>query len=383
MKKTKKLILATIVFLLAAALGGGLFFYLRFGKGEVAEEKQELHLVILDSGEYYYYDTGIQNGIEMALKQIKQDGGVPITVELVDDEGDYVRGMSLAAALAKDDSVDVVLSLQNFDSIGPEVEFFEEAKKPFLVTAGCYDEVAEQGYEYFFADFLSGKSIGERIGQYLIKYRAKNIALCHSDTAFEKSELQGLQSALLKQEESSLCYSEAGPFEQEEMSDFLQQCRKLSVDTVVMNFYHSEDSVNALTQIKKQIPDMVLFGDYALDQTEILKKHGKEMEGLMIVPAYPYQQSAKLDRFIKKYEKETKETFSTSAIQHYDLICMLSKCCEDGVITGEQLMQKLRSEEGHEGISGKILFDEKGCLQTEYCPVFVCRNKEFVILEKK
>lgn len=340
-----------------------------------------LRVTILDSGDYYHSDAGIDNGIRMALEKISAETDVDIEINIVEDGGDYAKGISLAQELAADEEVDVVLSFQNFESIGAEMPFFEEAEKPFLVTMGCYDEVTEQGYQYFLADFLSGKAIGERIGEYLIEQNVSDIALCHSDTVFEKDEISGLQRVLKDNQDIRVRDSMTGPFHEEDLADMISRSEKLGIDAVVANFYNQEDSAWLIGELRTICPQLVVVGDYALDSTEILQEYGEKLEGAVIVPVYPYNPGEKLDVFVREYEEYSGHSFSTATLQYYELFTMLADCFAKTKDSKAGLMQALKSEEGYEGVTGTLRFDENGCLQAEECPMFVCRNGEFVALE--
>lgn len=371
-KKTLGMILGLVI------LGILVIFLLNYGKKEVIEnDPSVLHITILDSEEYYYSDAGIDHGIKMALEKIAKERQISVELEIVDDGGDYVTGISMAQSLAEDPKVDVVISFQNFDAIGSEAEIFEKAKKPFIVTMGCYDEVAENGYQYFLADFLSGQAIGARIGEYLKEQGVNNIALCHSNTIFERDEIRGLQSVIKDTKGMSVRDTMTGPFHSEELASLLSRCEQFEIEAVVANFYNQDDSAWLISQLRTLRPDLVVAGDYALDSTDILEVYGKELEGAVIVPVYPYVQSKKLEEFIKEYEAVSGEQFSTAAVQYYDLFQMLAQCYEKSGNLDE-MMQELKSEEGYNGIAGKIRFDANGRLQAEECPIFVCRNGEFV-----
>lgn len=87
----------------------------------------------MDSGDYYYSDEGIENGIMLAQEALEKESGISIDLERVDDGGDYVNGISMAKALAEDESVDLVISFQNFESIGAEAGFLNRYKSRLLL----------------------------------------------------------------------------------------------------------------------------------------------------------------------------------------------------------------------------------------------------------
>ena len=346
------------------------------------EQERILHVVVLDSGDYYHIDDGIDAGLKMAFDTLEKRFGVHVDLSVVDDEGDYVKGIALAKSLAADPEVDMVMSFQNFDSIGPEMPFFEEAKKPFIVTMGCYDEVGESGYEYFIADFMSGKTIGREIGKNLQKNGAKNVALCHSDTIFEQDEIRGLQSQISQDDNIRVVHTQTGPFQVSELSELLLKCTQYKVDTVVANFYNQEDCAWLLSKLSESGQNLVLVGDYAIDSPEILRDYGNTLEGVSIIPNYPYTKSEVLDNFIEEYESETGLEFSPVALQYYDLMTMMGAYWE---VTGgrtDQVMKLVKKEDGYQSIGGNIRFDENGCLSVEDAPVYICRNGHFVPAEE-
>jgi|GEM_PF-947311 len=380
--KGKKAVIRVIVglavfFVLAgAAIYAGLRIKMKEKQPEAVHEG--IAVVILDSGSYYYSDEGIDKGMKLAMEELEKESGLKVSVKRVDDDGDYVKGIALAESLAKDPEVDIVISFQNFESIGPEMPFFEEAGKPFIVTMGCYDEVAEQEYDYFVADFLSGKAIGRRIGRYLLENGASNIALCHSDTTFEQDEIRGLQAVVGDDEKTKVVYTQTGPFQDEELAGLLWKCDQLQVDTVVANFYDQEDCAWLLGQLGQKSKGLMLVGDYALDSEGILKEYGSNLENVTIIPSYPYLMTEELAQFINRYEEYAKTGFTTAAVQYYDLFKMLGKYWQKTGNDSQALMKQIKDPAGYRGVSGSIRFDENGCLTVKECPVYECHNGEFI-----
>lgn len=361
------------VLLLAAAA----VLYVRYRIGRI--DNDSLHVVILDSEGFYYSETGIEQGIQTAMEDIADREQFPITYDLIEDDGSYVKGIAIAKQLAEDPTVDAVITLQNFDSIDAEMPYFEEAEKPFIVTMGCYDQVAEQGYDYLLADFLSARLMGEKIGEMLVDLDARNVALCHSDTMFERDTIRGILSVLDRSPNCRVCYSETGPFNDTELSDMLTQYKLLGVDTVVANFYTQEDSEWLLKKLAQNMTGLVRVGDYVLDNSGVLKEYGSYLEGVYIVPNYPYAENEEMEDFKKRYEKRSHTDFTTTAIQYYDLFMMLSKCCDGRKVSGKQLMAGLKDEDGYQGVGGMLRYDENGRLLEEDCPVFRCHNSRFQV----
>ncbi len=380
MNRKKWFIYAFILALIVIIGGTAQMIWIR--TSEVKEKRSEaLNLVILDSGDYYHIDDGIDAGLKMAINNLESKYGMKVELSVVDDEGDYVKGIALAKSLAADPDVDVVMSFQNFDSIGPEVPFFEEAKKPFIVTMGCFDQVAESGYEYFIADFISGKGIGRQIGENLKKMGAKNIALCHSDTEFEQDEIRGLQSRIGQDEGLNVVHTQTGPFQKSELAKLILKCRQLDIDTVVANFYNQEDCAWLLGKLAESGLKLKLVGDYAIDSQDILKQYGENLEGVSIIPIYPFTASDALDRFTEDYESTTGLDFTTAALQYYDLMNMIGVYWQ---VTGgntSEIMKLVKMKEGYDGIGGNIRFDKNGCLSVKDVQVYVCRSGKFVPAE--
>ena len=190
--------------------------------------------------------------------------------------------------------------------------------------------------------------------------------------------MKGIQSAIRDSDNTNIYYTQTGPFDEDGLAQLLARCEKLSIDTVVANFYTQTDSAWLLSRLRKKRPDLTLVGDYALDSSEILKKYGKDLEGVVIVPVYPYEDREEMERFIRRYEVEKQVRFSTAAVQYYDLFQMLGKAYDRCGGDSQSMMRELKKKKGYEGVAGRIYFDEKGRLSSENCPVFVCRNSKFV-----
>ena len=372
----KKIIAIIIIIIVLLGILAG-WFCLCYDQAVNSTEDKSLHVVILDSDDFFYTEAGIEQGIKLAMEDIEKNGQYPITYELIEDDNNYVKGLSLAKSLSEDPNVDIVITTQNFDSIDAEIPYFEKAQKPFIVTMGCYDQVAEQEYDYLITDFINAHSMGEKIGQFLIDGKSKNIALCHSDTMFERDTIRGMLSVLNEEPDVNVYYSETGPFDEMSLGNMLTQYKRLNIDTVVANFYMQEDSEWLLSRLYSRMPELTRVGDYVLDNSEVLSEYGKYLEGVYMLPNYPYEKNEKMDDFIARYEKESGTSFTTTAIQYYDLFMMFSTSCDGKKISGTQMMERLKSKDGYKGVGSTIRFDQKGCLIVDECPMFRCHDSVF------
>ena len=82
----------------------------------------------------------------------------------------------------------------------------------------------------------------------------------------------------------------------------------------------------------------------------------------------------------KQYYEKYGIEMSESAIQSYDIINIIG---EAFISENLSFMEYVKKKDGHKGISGKIAFDEKGCLIPNENEVLIFRKGKFTQTRQK
>lgn len=307
----------------------------------------------------FYNDGGAVEAMELASENFYENTGINLSVKYYDDDADYHKAIAFANEIASDTDIAAVIIKDEIDYVDTVADIYEEAEKPFIITNGCYDHTIENKYEYLIADFISAGSAGKIMGQYVINNGFKRAAFCHSDTEYEEDELKGFQSEI-SDSGVALADTVVGPYTQEEFDIAYSRWQVLGIDVVCVSNYYSLNS-DLVRMLRLKGSDIQVVSDYVMDTDYDIEQNGEYLDGTVIVPLYLTDDTAENDikeRYNEKYGFEMTE----HAVQSYDLIYMLGNALNSGVAEAAELMDILRSEEGYDGLHGKVTYDENGAL---------------------
>lgn len=318
-----------------------------------------IKIAVTGDDEFYNNGQAIE-GMELAAEDLLSETGVDIEIVTFDDDADYHKAIAYANKIAADSSIAAVIIKQEIDFVDVIADIYEKAQKPFIITNGCYNHTIENGYEYLIADFINAKIAGSIMAQYIIENDFRSVAFCHSDTEYEEDELKGMQ-AELSGSSVVLADTVVGPFTQEEFDIAYARWVSLGVDVVCVSNYFCYNS-DLVRMLREKGSDIQVVSDYVMETEEDIALNGEYLDGTVIVPLYitGNTQAGKSvsERFRKTYGRDMLE----DAAQCYDLVMILGNAFISGVNSPEEFMAEVKSEDGHEGLNGKVMFDENGAL---------------------
>ncbi len=325
--------------------------------------------------EDYIGDNGSMEAMELSASDFYDRTGIRIETVIYNDNAEYNKAISCAKEIAEDDSISAVLVKQELDFIDASAEIFNDAKKPFILTNGCYDGTIDNNYEYMLIDCINAKVAGSIMAEYIKKQGYKNIAFCHSDTQYEEDELKGLQ-AELKNSSVNLTDTLIGPYTQEDFNVAYERWTKLGIDAVCISNYDIYNS-NLVRMLREKGSDIAVIGDYVMDTDEEISENGKYLDGTAIVSMYINDGNKNNTEITERFENAYKMEMSEKAIQSYDIISLLGTVLSSDTESSKDFIDQIKSSDGYDGISGKIVFDENGCIIPNGNEMLVFKNGAF------
>lgn len=316
--------------------------------------------IAVTGDDVFYNDSQTLEGMELAAADFLSATGIDLEIVAFDDDADYHKAISYANKIAADSSIAAVIVKQEIDFVDIIADIYEKAEKPFIITNGCYNHTIENKYEYLIADFINAKTAGSIMAQYITDNNFKKVAFCHSDTEYEKDELKGMQSQL---SDSSVVLADTviGPFTQEEFDIAYARWCSLGIDAVCVSNYFCYNS-DLVRMLREKGSDIQVISDYVMDTEDDIDKNGEYLDGTVIVPLYITGKTDEgniiSERFKEKYGKDMLE----KAVQSYDLIKILGNAFSSDAEAPGDIMAQIKTEKGHDGVYGKVLYDENGAL---------------------
>lgn len=329
----------------------------------------------------YIEDNGSMEAMELASDHFYKQTGIKIETVIYDDDADYNKGIVCAKEIATDENIAAVLVKQELDYIDATAEIFEEAYKPFVLTNGCYEHTINQEHKYMLVDCINAKSAGVIMGDWVIDHGYSRVAFCHSDTEYEEDELKGFHTQIANSS-VRLVDTVVGPYTQEEFDVAYSRWDMLGVDVVCISNYDILNS-DIVRMLRKKGSDICVVGDYVMDTDEDISANGEYLDGTAIVGMYinDYEQvdTEITDAFYEKYDLHMSE----KAIQSYDIIRMIGEGLNSGISSPLELIDYMKREEGYEGVSGTLVFNEKGCLIPNGNEMLIFENGAFSQINNK
>lgn len=337
-------------------------------------QNQQIRIAVIGE-ESFIRDGGTIEAAELASKVFEEKTGIRLALELYDDEMDYHKAIALANTIAKDQGIAAVIVKQEMDYIDIVAEIYEAAEKPFIITNGCYNHTIDNNYQYLLADFINARVAGSSMAQYLVEHGFKRVAFCHSDTEYEEDELKGLQEEL-EGSGTVLADTLIGPNTQEDFEVAYERWKSLGIDAVCISNYDILNS-DLARMLREQGSDIQVVSDYVMDTTDDIETNGEYMDGTVIVPLYITEKKSQAEHILKRFQETYGYEMLEREVQTFDLMMMLGESLLENPQQPLDVMKKLKSKEGYQGIYGTVSFDKKGSLIPNGKNVLVFENGGF------
>lgn len=316
-------------------------------------------------------------GIDMAVEEIKNTG-IDIAYEKVYDNGSYDNGREVAKKVAEDSKYAIALTLQEYDVVDASASEFEKAKKPLIIIDGAKDSTMKKSYTYVLNDFMSGESIGNALGDYVINNGYEWVAGAHSDTSFEKSVMKGLNNRMTDSD-SNVVDLHCGPSNAMEFKSAYSKWSTLGVDCVAISMEDTSWPAKLIALLKIQDPNLQIITDNIADWDNIVREYANILEGVVMVAPYPVKESESLTAFNKKYLTKYSKEATNRSVQGYDIIKMIIEKMK-GTSSSLDFMNNMKSEKGFQGAS-TVLFNKDGTLKVSEYQYLKITNGTAVVIK--
>lgn len=336
------------------------------------------------TGNLSMYGLYIKNGMEIALEEINQAGGVngrKLEIIYEDTKGDTNEAVNAATKLINMDKVSIIIGSESSAAVLAVAPLAERAKVILFTPTASAADITKAG-DFIFRNRESGVLHGEKI----------------AELAFNKLGLKNA-AIIAVNSDNGLSYQ----------NGFIKEFEKLGGNVLgVENHKKSEgDFRTILTKIKELNPQIIYLAGYAKDMAEILKQanqlgintqflastgiEAKEFFEVAKPPLgngviYSYPAFNPNDPAIADYQKKHEEKYGSKSealtANSYDALKILASVIK---LCGREKTTCLRDEiykiKNYPGVGGLTTFDENG---DAIKPIMfkTVKNGQFVPYEK-
>lgn len=365
---------STILFILAFMI-----FIISFGceKKELNEIKIGAILPLTGSGAKY--GQSAKNGIELALEEINESGGINgniIKVIYEDSKLEPKEGISAIRKFLTIEKVPAIIGAMASSVTLAIAPIAEENKIVLLSPTSSSADITDAG-DYIFRNTYSDIYEGGRMASYVYVHKKYHrVGILHINNDFGV----GLSRNFTERFEElggKVVITES--YEQD-ATDFRSQLSKVeqtNPDAIYLVGYSEMGTI--LRQAKELRIETPFFSCILFEDPKILETAGEAADGVFYAfPAYnPDSGSEHISKFVQAFEKKYGKKPNIYAASSYDSMKILAKAMEQGGFSSNGIKEALYSIKDFQGVTGKTSFDQNGDV-TKPIGIKQVNNGEFV-----
>ncbi len=312
------------------------------------------------TGQYAAFGEQMKKGMEMAVKDINDAGGLlgqKLRLEVGDDACDPKQAVAVANQLAKAGVKFVAGHFCSGSSI-PASQVYNEEGVIQISPASTNPKLTEQGFKNVYRVCGRDDQQGQIAGKYLAeKYKGKNVAILHDKSAYGKGLADETQKALNAIGQKEKVY-EAYTAGEKDYSALVSKLKQSNIDVVYIGGYHTEAGLIARQMKDQGLKAPIVSGD-ALVTNEYWSITGAAGEGTMMTfgPDPREMPAAKgvVEKFRKAgYEPEGYTLYTYAALQIYAEAVRKANSTDIAKVT------PILHQGQYSTVIGPIGFDSKG-----------------------
>jgi len=328
---------------------------------EAQADKIKLGFIGPLSGGNAQQGLGARNGFLLAIDQANASG-YPHQVEAValDDASDPATGVAAAQKLINDPEVIAATGHWNSPVALATMPVFNRAQMPFIIWGAISPKITEQNLPNVTRVTPTLVNENKPLAEAIIKGgKVKKIAIISDTTDYGVANTKWFGD-FFKAAGGEIVFSDAAAVGTTDFRVMLTKAKAANPDAVYFGGVVTEAGL-----VRRQMADlgmgsMPMYGISGIYDPKFLEIAGPAADGTIVgIPAV--QNNPKLDEFNKAYEaKGYAEPAGSYAKYAYEAAQILLQVIKEKGTADKQALSKAIRDIQHDGILGKVSFDQNG-----------------------
>jgi len=348
------------------------------------------------SGNLSSMGTGIQNSVDLAVKQANASGALPgwtIQIDAQDDQASPDVGKNAATKLAGDKDVVAVVGPLN-SSVGQAIQPILDPSNISLVSPANTSPTLTRGadastnpkrtYASYFRTCTTDAIQGPFAAQYLLDQGIKQVATVHDKKAYGQGLVTEFTKAFTAGGGTVVAAETVNPDDK----DFAAVIAKIKPTAPQALYYGGEHPVSSL--LTKQMKDaglkIPLMGGDGMYDPAYITNGGTATEGDLVTSVgAPAESLPSAQKFVSDYQAAGYSSgFSTYGLYAYDAANAIINSLKVSLPTASDASAARQptvaalDKVSFEGASGNVAFDEFGDNKTRVLTVYKVENGKWV-----
>lgn len=336
------------------------------------------------TGENARWGIWERDGIELAVEQINQGGGIngrTIRVIHEDSQGDPKVAISALQKLINQDVQAVIGATLSGTTLACAP--IAEENKVVLMTPSAQSPKISAAGEYIFRIFASNVVEGTKIVELSSKFDIEKAGILYANTEYGVG-LYSVVSQQLENKGVSVTVGQAYNPDNKDYRSQLSKIKEVNCDAIFL-FGFPKDMANILRQMKELGINSLIFAPNSFEEQEIIDLSQGAAEGVYY--AYPVLDSL-------KRAKEIMQSFSDKYGDRmnyyngvgYDATMIFINALKESLkqydeVRGEYIKNVLYKMKEYNGVTGPISFDSNGDVKDRKMEFRRVQNGKFIRIE--
>ena len=295
-------------------------------------------------------DSGktMQQGIDMAVEEINEDGGIDgrqIEVIYGDSQGDSAKGMTEAERLITQENVDMLIGCYQSGVTLTVAQIAEQYQVPMITANATSDELTANGYEYFFRLAPTNMMFVRDMVQYLVDEKENNPNFkADSVAVFADNSEVGQQTVDWTEYwagENGIDYLGAITYTSgaADLSSEVLELKSMNPDVVVADCYVS-DAILFTNTLQEQgyKPPVIICKGNGFTESAYLSSVGNLANGIIV--ATEFVVGTKGDDINAKYNEKYGEDFNGHSAEAYTTTWVVIDALKSIVDNGDEISRE-------------------------------------------
>jgi len=330
------------------------------------------------SGDAAVFGKNTQEGIDLAISEINDNGGVlgqKVRVSYEDTKALAKEGVTAYQKLTTVDRVPAIID-DSVSSVTLAMAPLADRNHVVVLATGATAPQISGVSKYVFRIWNSDAYEGEVIAQHATSAMGlKNVAILYINNEYGKG-LEGVFRSEFSRRGGRIAAAESFEQSSTDVRTQLTKIREASPDGLYLIGYPKEIGT-ALRQAKELGVSAALLGTVALHDQQLVESAGGAAEGL-VFPFPKDPSGTQVEKFKTTFSAKYSKAPPVLADVGYDAVKMIVGAIEASKGTsGEQIRQGLTALKDYPGASGQMTFDKNGDVHKPM-GIKVIQNGQFV-----
>ena len=323
----------------------------------------------------------LQNGVEVAVAEWNQNGGVlgkKVSLDIGDDQHDPKQAVSVANKFTDSGVAGVVGHFNSSASI-PASSVYHSGGIPMITPASTNPQLTEQGFSDVFRICGKDDQQGKVAAEFVVsQLKASKVAILHDKTTYG----QGLADLFRRNLEEigkgsvQVVYFAGVTQGDKDFRGVLTAIVGTHPDLLYFGGIYPEGGLIAKQAKELGLAAPMMSGDGVIDP-KFVEIAGKAAEGTFLTFGPDPQTVPQGRKFLEKYHARFGPEWAPYAIYAYDSANLLLTAIQQaGATDGQRVVDALHKIR-YEGALGPIAFDSKGDIVQSPYVVWITRNGDF------